>query len=458
MHGAQCGRDALLPRQDRQQCVAQIRSRGGGRGQAGRRVADGLLGFPGHRDVVPLGVVEHGHEVARVADEDAGVGHVQRPIDDADARADVAAARTLPEVDEPRRRDAALEHPRGELVDRGDVPVVGAHEVGRVREPERGGESVLMLEAQQVVFRAFHKVEPVADPPQEVAGRVHVGQAGFRHDAFDDQVPQVGELEFDLGQPPGRMQVAQPAAAVLDVGLQQIERVAVLRVAGAALPSLGLEERGAALADHVAFDRGTELLGQGRIPADEPAVQQRGADLEVAVRVPQALADVPHRVADLPACVHQAVVQALPDRLRVRGDLPVVQEQQVDVRVRAQFPTPVAAQREDAAALAQAHVAARVQAGRRGEDVFHEAVHERRMQMHDGPSAVPRGVPLGQHPPDFFPVALGGPAQVPVRVDGRLGIRGGQRRKLRRTGRGGRHGGRVSARPTRCPAPVGPDG
>ena len=302
-----------------------------------------------------------------------------------------------------------------------------------------------MLEAQQVVFGALHQVEPVADPPQEAARRVHVGQAGLRHDALDDQVAQVGELELDLGQPPGRMQVAQPAAAVLDVGLQQIQRVAVLPVAGAALPGLGLEERGAALADHVAGDRGAKLLGQGRIPADEPAVEQRGADFEVAVGVPQTLADVPHRVADLPARVHQAVVQALPDRLRVWRDLPVVQEQQVDVRVRAQFPAPVAAQCEDAAALVQAHVAARVQAGRRGEDVFHETVHERRMQMHDVPSAVPAGVPLGQRPPDFFPVTFGDPAQVPVGVDGRLGIRGGERRQLRqrRVGRrgSGRHGG-----------------
>ena len=262
VHGPQGGRDALLPRQDRQHRVAHVRSGGRVRRQAGRGVAHGALRFSGHRDVVPLGVVEHGDEVARVADEDAGVGHVQGAVDDADAVADVAAARALPEIDEPRRRDAALEHPRGELVHRGDVPVVAAHEVGRVREPERGGKPVLVLETQHVPFGAVHQVQPVADPPQEIAGRLHVGQAGLRHDALHDQVAQVGELELDFGQPPGRMQVTQPAAAVLDVGLQQVQRVAVPVVAGAAFPCLGLEERGAALADHVAGDRGAELLGQ----------------------------------------------------------------------------------------------------------------------------------------------------------------------------------------------------
>ena len=136
-----------------------------------------------------------------------------------------------------------------------------------------------------------------------------------------------------------RVQVAQPALAVLDVRLDLVARLARPAVALVALCHLGVDEgaRGAAHdLDEAALELGEEL----RVAVDEAGVEQRGADREVARGHLQALADGARGVPDLEAEVPQHVEHVFGDALAPRRLLVGQQEQDIDVGAGASSPRP----------------------------------------------------------------------------------------------------------------------
>src|SRR5207245_7312843 len=103
----------------------------------------------------------------------------------------------------------------------------------------------------------------------------------------------------DLGHPEGGVEVAEPALPVLQLRLEEVDRVPGARVAVGVLGELLLEEGRRVLApdllQHAAVELGVELL----VAREVACVEKRRLDLEVAPREPLALSAVAQRVAHL---------------------------------------------------------------------------------------------------------------------------------------------------------------
>ena len=112
--------------------------------------------------------------------------------------------------------------------------------MGGVAEPHR--HAALDVEGEPLLGAAGHEVEVAAHRPQEILGLVEAVELGAREDAGLDQfVARAHPVEI-LGDPEQRVEIAEAALAVLDVGLDQIARGALLAVAGVALGELGGDE------------------------------------------------------------------------------------------------------------------------------------------------------------------------------------------------------------------------
>src|SRR6185437_637279 len=97
----------------------------------------------------------------------------------------------------------------------------------------------LQVERQPLFGAAGEEMDVAADRPEEI-GAAAEGAVflGVEHPAFEQLVGLAYAIDI-FRDPEQRVQVAQPAFAVLDVGLDQ-----VARLAGAAMPLLALGELG----------------------------------------------------------------------------------------------------------------------------------------------------------------------------------------------------------------------
>ena len=154
------------------------------------------------------------------------------------------------------------------------------------------------------------------------------------------------------------MQVAQAALAFLDVGLDDVARIAHALVALVALGELGLDEVAAVAGQELLGEALGQLVVQLALAPHVARLEQRGADGQVALGVAQALVDRARRVADLQAEVPQQVEHELDDLLAARRLLVGPQEQQIDVRQRRQLAAAVAADRDHASRSAVLGLAA----------------------------------------------------------------------------------------------------
>src|SRR5213078_4751767 len=102
-----------------------------------------------------------------------------------------------------------------------------------------------------------------------------------------------------LGDPEQRVQVAQAALALLDVGLDDVARIAHAGVALVALAELGLDEVAAVARSELLGVAFHQLVEQLAVAPDVARLQERGADGMVAVGVAQALLDRAGGMADL---------------------------------------------------------------------------------------------------------------------------------------------------------------
>ena len=413
VHGAQGRGNPLLPGQDGEKGIPHLGLTGRFRRERGQRLTNHLLGFTATRDVVALGVMEKGHEIERLPGEHLGLGHMQGPVNNTNALTDVPTPRAAQEVEEARRCDTALKHEPGKIVNGRDVLVVGSHELGRVRKAARRSELILMFKAQRILFCPLQQMEPVPHPPQEILGRFDCGQGRFRDHALDEEFAPVGELEFHFGQPPGGMQIAQPATALFQVWFEQIERIALALVADATLFGLCLKKLLGSFLHQVTLNRGLKLSRQGLFTAQIAAIEQGGFNFEVPTGMTEAFPNIANRMADRPAGVHQTVIQGLPHRLGIGSDFPVVEKEQINVGMRIQLAAAIAAQGKQATALAEAGIAPRVETGRRGKDVAHKLIDQRGMKLDHGASALPLGLLLSKQFVDLGAIAAGNLTEVP---------------------------------------------
>ncbi len=150
-------------------------------------------------------------------------------------------------------------------------------------------------------------MDVATDRPQEI-GAAAEGAVflGVEHAAFEQLIGLAHAIDI-FRDPEQRVQVAQAALAVLDVGLDQIARLPGAAVALLALGKFGGDEFGrGALHDFLVEPR-HQFIIERLVPGQESRFEDRGADRHVAARLPDRFIDRAGGVADLQSHVPQAI-------------------------------------------------------------------------------------------------------------------------------------------------------
>ena len=128
---------------------------------------------------------------------------------------------------------------------------------GPVLVAQARGDLALQVERQAIVGAAGEIMDVAAHGGEEALGALEVARLLLGQHALVDQLAGLAHAIEILGDPEQQMQVAQPALALLDVGLDDVARIAHALVALVALGELGLDE--------VAAVAGQELLGEALV-------------------------------------------------------------------------------------------------------------------------------------------------------------------------------------------------
>ena len=297
-----------------------------GQSVEGVAVDPGLVASGGHGDAQHeeglAGRVRAEGELHRAFAQDDPGGHV------------AVAEQPAPEHALERGADAGPEvvaHPGDGARRGGERP---HHGVG-VGVPERGGDRVLLLEQESVAGPAGAAVQLDPGGQQREVGGLDLGRVA------------VEEGGLGLLGPADGVDVAQAAAAVLEVGLEEEGHLAGLGVAvGDALVQLAQPPPAALLPERQALLG--ELVGQGGVTGDVAHAQHRRGRVEVVGGEAQGLLDRAHGVAELQVLVPDRVPDALGEALDL--DPGVVEEVDVDVAARGQLGAPVAAHGDEGGA------------------------------------------------------------------------------------------------------------
>ena len=182
------------------------------------------------------------------------------------------------------------EEQAGQIADRLGLQEIELHEPldrrlpGPVGVAQCPGDGRLVVEAQPLLGPARGKVQVTAHRPEEALGALEpaifrVGQQPRR-----DEFGGLADAMQIFADPVERVEVAQAALAVLDVGLDDIAAVAHLQVAGVALGQFGGDEFGAAAGDDLLAEAGCASVEQSLLAPDPARLQEGGADADVLAR------------------------------------------------------------------------------------------------------------------------------------------------------------------------------
>ena len=213
---------------------------------------------------------------------------------------------------------------------------------------EARGDLALEIERETVVGAAREIMDVAAHRGEEAIGALEMARLVLGQHALVDQLGGLAHAIEILGDPEQRVQVAQPALALLDVGLDDVARVAHAGVALVALAELGLDEVAAVAAGELRRVALHQLVEQLAVAPDVARLEQSGADRLVALGIAQALLDRARGVPDLQAEVPEQVEHEFDDLLAARRLLVGPQEQQIDVAERRHLAPAEAAGRDHA--------------------------------------------------------------------------------------------------------------
>ena len=216
-------------------------------------------------DVEPvlLRRVKEADEIDRIVAEGVLARDIEPPAIDREAR-DLALAQA-PAAPGQQRLALLLRFQQG-AEDAGEVADILGHQeivlhealdaarAGMVGVAHAAPDLALQIEGQAVLGAAGEEMEVAAHRPQEI---LRPGEAlrllGVEHVALDQLVDAVDAVDV-FGDPEQRMEIAQAALAFLDVGLDEVARIAEPPVALVALVELRLEEFGGGALDDLALE------------------------------------------------------------------------------------------------------------------------------------------------------------------------------------------------------------
>ena len=311
-------------------------------------------------EVVLLRQPEDPDQIDRIVLEDVGRGEIDAVVVDDEV---VAVGHPPPLGARPQPRHHPAQHRRGlgllvfqlGAQDRGEIAdVLGDQEVvlheafdilhagmRGVAEPDR--DLALHVERQPLFGAAGDEMQIAAHRPQEI-GAAAEGAVFLRveHAALDQLVGLAHAVDI-FRDPEQRVQVAQAALAVLDVGFDQIARLPGAAVPLLALGELGGDEFGRGALHHFLVEARDQFVVERLVAGQEPRLEDRGADRHVAARLPDRFVDRARGVADLQSHVPQAIQNGFRDLLAPGGLLVGQDEQQIDVGFRRHQAAAIAA-------------------------------------------------------------------------------------------------------------------
>ncbi len=249
------------------------------------------------------------------------------------------------------------------------------------------GHDRLHVERQAFLGAAGQEMQLAPDRPEEILAPAEGGVLVGREDLELDRACARAVAVEVLRQPMQRVQVAQAALAVLDVGLDAIARLAGPAVALVAFGHLRLDELARRAADHLAPEALAQLFIQRLVAQDQAGVEQRGADGDVGLCQLERLLDRARGVADLQPQVPQQIEHVLDHALAPGRLLVGQQEQEIDIGERSEQPAPVAAGGNDRHVLGVRGIGGSIDVGDRViEDQADELVLEQRQALRAAPA------------------------------------------------------------------------
>jgi hypothetical protein len=206
----------------------------------------------------------------------------------------------------------------------------------------------LEVEGQPLLRPPGDVVEVEADGPEEVPGaadgaRLVLGEEAAARAVLADQLRHALGAEGVAGEPVEGLQVAQAAAPLLHMRLDQEGAVAVSRMAPGPLLPLGGEEGAEAAFPPLRVEGGAEAAEDRPVADQEAAVDEGGEHRRIAPRLLHAVADAARRMADLQPEIPEQVEDELHHPLRARPRLLVGEEEQVDIGEGRQHAAAIAA-------------------------------------------------------------------------------------------------------------------
>ena len=283
---------------------------------------------------------------------------------------ELARAQGLPKGGELRLAPAAVfeggDEDAREVADRLGVKIIvlgkalDAAAARTVLVAEARGDLALQVEGQAVVGAAGEIMDMATDGGEEAFGAFEVAGFAARQDALGHQLAWFADAIEILGDPEQQMEIAQPALALLDVGFDDVARIAHAMVALVAFGKLGLDEVVTIADIELLREAARQLVEQLAVAPEVARFQEGRPDRLVALGVAQALLDGACGMTDLQAEIPQQVEHEFDDLLAAWRLLVGAQEQEVDVRQGRQLAAAVAAGGDDAQPFGGAGVGRRI--------------------------------------------------------------------------------------------------
>ena len=134
-----------------------------------------------------------------------------------------------------------------------------------------------------------------------------------------------------FGDPIERLQIAQPAFALFDIGLQHITLPALFAVPRGTFIKLCLDELRAGAGEKLVAQCVLQFGSQRRIARQIAHFQEGRADREILFAEPEAFLDRPAGMADLQPQIPKHIERGLNDAFDLAGHLPGGDEQQIHI-------------------------------------------------------------------------------------------------------------------------------
>ena len=183
--------------------------------------------------------------------------------------------------------------------------------------------------------------------PEEPLGPLETAELGGAEQALVDQLCRRFDAECILADPIERVEVAQAALAVLDVGFDDVAAVAHPAMALVALGELGGDIIARSAGDYFGPKAAKGLFEQFLVAPQPAALEQRGAGGRILLRRGNQFVGRSDRLADLQFQVPQYVEQRLDHLIAPRRSAPRDEAHEVEIAVGRHLAPPGAAQADN---------------------------------------------------------------------------------------------------------------